>query len=254
MAYVQLLNGATAPNGIPTAVKATGTITAVAVASLVDGETFTVGDARGKSCVFVLDVDGTYTAAAGRWRVNVSALTSSTDVATAIAAAVNASPIEVTATSSGATVSLTQSWPGTEGNMTILDSVADVGFVVSGFSSGTLSGFDLGSMKYGRAEHNEGDGTVIVTSTAGSGEMRALLRLWGYSTLTKAWTPIGKGTSSNKGELNDGVALTETSADAINHAEVVPGVSAFDRVYLEVEALDGVSIAISAFLASRRAP
>lgn len=71
----------------------------------------------------------------------------------------------------------------------------------------------------------KGSGTGVLTFTGG--------RLWGYHTASAAWYPIGTGTDADKGKINGGTALGETSADALRHAEPFLYLGHFDRIYLE---------------------
>lgn len=84
------------------------------------------------------------------------------------------------------------------------------------------------------------EGSILVKDTAGSGTMTVTLALWGYSSLSGAWHKMG--------DLNDGVAIAETSSDDIEYAEPVVGLRDFQRLYLEVVAIAGTSTAISAWL------
>ena len=88
--------------------------------------------------------------------------------------------------------------------------------------------------------------TVLVYSSAGSGTMTATIRMWGYS--NSIWLPLGTGASGaadTKGVLNENVAIAETSADFIAHAEPLSYCGHFDRLYAEVTAIGGTSTAIN---------
>lgn len=98
---------------------------------------------------------------------------------------------------------------------------------------------------------------LIVWDTAGSGTMTCTLRLWGYiSSYAKSgagvtvarWMPLGVGADSTKGTINAGAGLGETASNDIGHCEVVENLARFDRLYLEVVAIDGTATAISAAL------
>lgn len=95
----------------------------------------------------------------------------------------------------------------------------------------------------------ESDSAVIlVRSTAGSGTMTVTLRLWGWSDLTGVWHPIGTSTTdASRGLLNQATAIGEGPgpADTLRHAELVQGLSAFQRLYCEVTAIGGTSTAVS---------
>ena len=79
--------------------------------------------------------------------------------------------------------------------------------------------------------------------------MTVTLKLWGHSPLSDTWHPIGTNSDSTKrGMLNEGNAITENATDIITHAEIVQGISAFTRVYVEVTAIGGTATAISVWL------
>ena len=112
----------------------TGTITTIAVASLVDGETFTVDDGIHAPVVFEFDDDGSWTP--GNIPVDISApVVTADDVRDAIIAAMNGLGDDVllmTASNGGAaTVDLTQDVGGSQGNTTQTDTVVNVGFVIT---------------------------------------------------------------------------------------------------------------------------
>lgn len=102
-----------------------------------------------------------------------------------------------------------------------------------------------------------GDAIVLVRSTAGSGTMTATVKLWAYwegsadgSTDAIGWYPLGTdATAADKGILNEGNALEETSADGIAHTERVVGLNAFRRLYAEVTAIGGTATAVSVWVA-----
>jgi hypothetical protein len=90
------------------------------------------------------------------------------------------------------------------------------------------------------------DCTVRLYSTAGSGVMTlSYARVWGYSTASTAWVPLGVGTDADKGKLNNGAAFGETAADVIAHAEPLYDITHFDGVYVELGVFGGTATAIS---------
>lgn len=86
---------------------------------------------------------------------------------------------------------------------------------------------------------------VLVRSTAGSATMTTTIKLWGYASAASQWFPLGTGADALKGVLNGGAAIGETGANVIQHAEIVAGLFAFDRVYAEVVAIGGTSTAVN---------
>jgi hypothetical protein len=242
---------------------ATGSITTVAVASLVDAEYFTLTDGRGTVKVFEFDKTGNGVTA-GRVSVDVSALTTADQVRDAIVTAVNAqatgaSPFGITAAANGsATVALTATVFGTAGNVTATENVANGTFAISGMSGAAVDGAALRTRSPSDSNGLRDDQddsknpiSLLVWSTAGSGTMTVTLRLWGYSSVSGTWHPLGVGADSTKGIINAGSALGETGTNTIAHSEVVYGLKAFERVVCQVTAIGGTVTAISAALVAR---
>lgn len=107
---------------VPAAVKASGTITAIAKASITDGQTFTLDDGLSTPTVFEFDVppDGV---GGGNVLVDISADTTAIQVATRMVAAINGvgSTLKLTADNAGgtsATVTITHDEEGVVGNVT----------------------------------------------------------------------------------------------------------------------------------------
>lgn len=126
-------------NSLISAVKATGTITCVPKASLVDGETFTISDGVNTPTVFEFDVAGDGVTP-GNVAVDVSGATTALDVATIVKTAINGvvGTLLVTAVDNlTGIVYLTADDYGTVANVTITETVTDSGFVVTGMSGAT---------------------------------------------------------------------------------------------------------------------
>jgi hypothetical protein len=85
---------------------------------------------------------------------------------------------------------------------------------------------------------------VAVNSTAGSGTMTATLRLWGRA--GAIWFRL-KDLNASSAAPHTAVAISETSADAIQYSEEVSGVSGCDRLYLEIVAIAGTLTAITGY-------
>ena len=125
--------------GVPSAVYATGSITTVAKALLVDGEGFVLDDGENTATEFEFDVSGTYTPGGAEVEIDVSALTTADEIRDAIIAAVDGvgATLQIDASSGGAaTVTLTNDFAGTFANIAVTEDVANIGFVVAGMSSG----------------------------------------------------------------------------------------------------------------------
>jgi len=117
--------------------EATGSITTVAGANLVDGETFTLDDGSNTPTVFEFDDDATVTA--GRVAVAFTALNTATQIRDAIISAINGvgAGLAITASIGGsAKVALVNDDTGTAGNVPITHTVADAGFAVIGMTGG----------------------------------------------------------------------------------------------------------------------
>lgn len=63
--------------------------------------------------------------------------------------------------------------------------------------------------------------------------------LWGFAPATLRWYVIGA--------VNGGVAIAETSADAINYAELVVGLRKFSRLYFQIGTLGGTGTEIEVY-------
>jgi hypothetical protein len=124
---------------VGTPVAATGSITTIAGASLVDGETFTLNDGINAATIFEFDSGGGVTP--GNVAVAFTGGDSADVVRDSIIAAVNGvgAGLLITASNGGAaTVTLTRDNVGYY-NIAITETVANVGFVVSGMSGGSGS-------------------------------------------------------------------------------------------------------------------
>jgi hypothetical protein len=118
--------------------RATGTITTITGALLVDGETFTLDDGVNPAVVFEFDDDSTVVP--GNVPVPFTALSTANQVRDTILSSVHGAAIDITASIGGAgLVNLTNDLSGTAGNVTITETVTNVGFIVTGMSGGTAS-------------------------------------------------------------------------------------------------------------------
>ena len=138
-----------------TGTQATGSITAVAEASLVDGETFTLDDGVNAPTVFEIDVGGGGVVA-GNVAVVIAAMDADTVVAAAILAAINSvTTLLITGSALvGALIPLTNVGPGAF-NTAIVTTVADAGFLLVGMSGGVAE----------TTETINDDGTGILTGS-----------------------------------------------------------------------------------------
>ena len=117
---------------------ATGSITVVGGGSLVDGETFTLDDGVNPATVFEFDSGGGVSGA--NVAIAFTGGDSAGTVRDAVIAAINGvvGGLLITASIGGAAVvTLTADRSGTQSNQTVTETVANVGFIVSGMSGGT---------------------------------------------------------------------------------------------------------------------
>lgn len=120
---------------VPASVAASGSITAVAGANLIDGETFTISD--GVHAAKVFEFDDNASVLPGHVAVTFTAGDSANTVAATMRVAINAAAtLDVTAGGSNAVVSLLNDFGGTIGNVPVTETVADAGFLVAGMTSG----------------------------------------------------------------------------------------------------------------------
>lgn len=84
------------------------------------------------------------------------------------------------------------------------------------------------------------DSTVAVYVT-GTGTVTAQIRVWLYFSTPGQWFPAGIGTDADKGKLNDGTTLGETSSDVIAHSQPLYGVGMADRVYFQITVAGSVT-------------
>jgi hypothetical protein len=116
--------------------RATGLITCTTKANYVDTDYMTLGDGMMPAREFEFDTAGNGVTS-GRVQVDISGATTAADVATILRTAiVNTFPaLEITDNADG-TLRVEHRWPGVAGNVTITESVANAGHLVSGMSGG----------------------------------------------------------------------------------------------------------------------
>lgn len=121
-------------------VAATGSLTAVAAASIIVGETFTLNDGTNPATVFEFTSGGP--AGAGNVAVNIAAAVTANDVATACRSAINGVGAGLAITAAvpvGAVVGLTNDALGAAGNTTSSETVANTGFVLTNMTGGVTA-------------------------------------------------------------------------------------------------------------------
>lgn len=250
---IKFFTAATATNGKPADTQASITITAVAGSALVDGETFTIMREDRQVVTFEFDSDSSVTESTILRKVTFAGGDTNSTVATAIATAINASILNLVATASGATVTVKRIKPGPQGNGGLnTESVANGTFAISSsFTGGALVGFPLKGDSPGSTNGWRGQdaGVVQIQSVAGSGTMDGTFRIWARSPRTYTYMPLGSSTTvTNRGVLDQATAVAEDGADNVRHAEPITGLSAFDRIYLEITGINGTATAFDAWL------
>jgi hypothetical protein len=126
-----------AVNGLDVA--ATGSITTISGAGIVDGETFVLNDGVNPAVTFEFDSNSSVVQTATLRAVTFTGGDSANTIRDSIITAVNGAPtLNITASNGGAAlVSLVNDLAGYAGNVTITETVANAGFIVTGMSGGT---------------------------------------------------------------------------------------------------------------------
>lgn len=121
--------------------KATGRITAIGGALIVDGEQFVLDDGVNPAVTFEFDSNVSVAETPTLRAITFAGTETATAMRALIYAAVNAAPaLNITASVSGTTyVDLVNSVGGAEGNVAITETVTNVGFVVTGMTGGASS-------------------------------------------------------------------------------------------------------------------
>lgn len=89
-------------------------------------------------------------------------------------------------------------------------------------------------------------GVVLVSDTAGTGDLTADVVLWGWVTEKARWFSLGALTDA---------PLAEVATDALNAAIGIAGLRAFDRLYCQIIALGGTGTAVDVdILLTRSSP
>lgn len=250
---LKLLDGATATNGKPANTAATGSITAAAGNTIVDGSAFVLGDGIGPAIQFVFDASSAVVPSKTKKAIAYTTGDNAATIKAAIIAAINAvtTDLRVTATDGGGViVTLTNDFGGFHGNVSIANSTT---LTITGMTGGITVGFPLNGSVPGTAWHWPliDTGVLLLKSVAGSGTMDVTVRIWLYSELTHAWHPAGvNATITLRGILNDGTAITEDGADVLTHTEPINYLSGYEYIYAEVTVEDGTGTSVDLFLNS----
>jgi hypothetical protein len=251
---LKLLDGATAVNGVPSNTAATGSITAAAGNTIVNGSSFVLHDGINAPVQFVFDSTAAVVVSATKKAIAYTTGDNAATIKAAIRAAIDAVTTALRITTSdpgGVGITLTNDFGGVHGNVPLANTTT---LAMSGMSGGITVGFPLNGAVPGGLYHwvLQDMGLLILHSTAGSGAMSISVRIWIYSETTHAWQPLGiSATIVSRGLLNDGVLITADPANTLAHAEIVQGLSGGDYIYAEVTAAPGgVGTAVDLFLVS----
>lgn len=251
---LKLLDGATATNGVPANTAATGSIPATLGSAITDLTSFVLHDGINPPVQFVFALAALSDGSATRVRIAYAADDTTTELQTAIIAAINGvgAGLRITASDGGSQITtLTNDFGGTHGNIPV--GANTTGIAITGMSGGADVGFPLnGSVPGTRYHWNLHDAGVFqLRSTAGSDTMTVSIRIWVYSELTHAWHPLGiHSTMASRGLLNDATTIAEDGSDVLVHAEPVQYLSGFDRIYAQVVSIGGTNTAVDMFLNS----
>lgn len=123
-------------SALPGEVVAVGFIDAVQGNDHVDGELLTIDDGEGNSETFEYDDNVSVTGGNVSVDMTGAGATSDTTMASRLAAAINGTSLNITATPNGSRVDLAHGTVGTVGNVSITNTVADAGYVVEGMVGG----------------------------------------------------------------------------------------------------------------------
>jgi predicted transcriptional regulator len=206
---------------------ASGTITCVAKANIIDGEKVVLTEPGGTDYDFHFDQTGTYTPGGGydatNLRVNISGATTDDDVAVILAAVIDGT-IFTAPVPGAAVIAVTQSDPGLSGNVAITEDIVNAGFLVSGFAGGTDGGGLVAAAAAGTitcvAKANIIDGeTAVLINTAG-------VAYTFHFNQGGAYTPAG-GYGTFDLEVDISGATTADDVATIL-AGVIDGLSSFD--------------------------
>ena len=143
--YVEVINPSTG-QALTVDGRAVGRITAIAGASLIDGEVFVLNDGVNPAVTFEFDDNASVVQTNTLRAITFAGGDSAATVAATIIAAVNSAPVLNinSSTGGGAIVELLNTNPGTAGNVTITETVVGAGFIVVGMAGGTAdSGFRI---------------------------------------------------------------------------------------------------------------
>jgi len=121
---------------------ASGTITTIAVALLIDGETFVLDDGTNPAVTFEFDDNGSVVETNTLRQVDISGITTADEVRDACIAAINDAPVLNIEASDGGAATVGLVGPaGTAANVAITDTVANAGFTHTGMTGGTGAAF-----------------------------------------------------------------------------------------------------------------
>ncbi len=120
-------------------VSASGLITCTTFANYADTDYMTIGDGLAPAKLYEFDTAGDGVTA-GRVQVDISGATTAADVAAILRTAIRTNQPAIAVTNNGdGTLTVIQQIPGTVGNVTMTENVANAAHTVSGFSGGAAA-------------------------------------------------------------------------------------------------------------------
>jgi hypothetical protein len=243
--FIPFVSGNFSSQEDPVVDEAVGNIVAVAAASLVDAETFTLNDGVNVNGDLIFEFDDDANVVVGNIPVDISAATTDVEVATAMVIAINgATPFNLVA-SNGlgalATVTIANPATGFEGDVAWSDAVADAGFIVTSPTGGGPGGYVV---EDGDTQVDDGVRlSPYVFNTWGSYSDVPAVDIAG-NRVTIGWTEGGirkEGSFTNEGR--PGGDLADTSVIDPSVAAIVTGQI---RIYTDSgAAIDANSITVT---------
>jgi hypothetical protein len=164
-------NGTTNPAIGLTGLLASGQITVITGANISDGEGFVLSDGTNPAVTFEFDSNASVVQSSTLRAVNFTGADSAVTVAATVIAAINNAPVLnlSASTGGGALVSLLNTNAGTAGNVTITDTVANTGFIVTGMAGGNDGDGIEGQVNKMITDLGSGAGTDKISQAGFSG-------------------------------------------------------------------------------------
>lgn len=93
------------------------------------------------------------------------------------------------------------------------------------------------------------NGDIMMRAVVDAGQvLTGQIRIWGYDSHTSDWYPLGIGMDAEKGKLNDGLDLGETTADKAVHTQPITQPGRWTRLFAQVLSSSGTGRKFSVYL------